>query len=327
MTRPERIVLVLPDGASAQRGELRRHALARGFRRFAVRREDALRLDGHRAVVPVHEVGRPSELAQVLGRLDRGETLAVRWTGDRVIPLESVVARRRRGGRAWVITSKLEQVPAALGALEHGADVVAVEIRDVADVDRLEQLIDVPRIGALDWRTAPIRRIEPVGSGDRVLVDTTRLLGPREGMLVGSSASFLFCVTSEATGSAFSAPRPFRVNAGAAHSYLLLADRSTRYLAELSPGDPVLVVGNAGAPSTARVGRLKTERRPLVMIEVDLGKTHPTIFVQEAETVRLMGMRAPKPVTELRRGDRIRGVRLPPARHLGAVVEEGVEER
>ncbi|CAM9935578.1 unnamed protein product, partial [Sphacelaria rigidula] len=33
--------------------------------------------------------------------------------------------------------------------------------------------------------------------------------------------------------------RPFRVNAGPVHSYALLADGSTKYLAELTAGDQV----------------------------------------------------------------------------------------
>jgi 3-dehydroquinate synthase II len=169
--------------------------------------------------------------------------------------------------------------------------------------------------------------VVPGGLGDRVIVDTTSLLAPEEGILVGSAASFLFLVASEAVGSTYTRPRPFRVNAGAAHSYTLLADGTTRYLSELEAGDPVLIVHADGHTRRVRVGRLKIERRPLVMVQAGVDGLRPTVFLQEAETVRLRSPSGAVATTDLVVGTRILGHSLPAARHLGTVVDETIQER
>jgi 3-dehydroquinate synthase II len=170
-------------------------------------------------------------------------------------------------------------------------------------------------------------RVVPAGVGDRVLVDTTSLLGPEEGLLVGSAAGYLYLVLSEAVGSRYTRPRPFRVNAGAAHSYTLLANGTTRYLSELDPGDALSIVRVDGTTRSVRVGRLKIERRPLVLVEGTVGDTVRTVFVQEAETVRLWTLTGAVAATALSAGQRLLGVSLPAARHLGTAVEETILER
>lgn len=339
----ERIVLV-PEVADelALRAVVER-ARRRGFHRFVVRSgtvfprepadevvtrdEEGLRAGPHDAPLPIHRVGDLPALDRALAATPEGGTLVVEWTADRVIPLESAVAHRGRRFRLWTFARGPAEVPAALGALEHGADRVLVTIRSVGELDALERAVEGPVPSGLAWTALPIVGLEPAGVGDRVIVDTTSLLAPDEGLLVGSAAAFLFQIASEAVGSAFSRPRPFRVNAGAAHSYVLMADGTTRYLAELGPGDAVLVAGPDDRARSVRVGRIKVERRPLLLVRAeDEGKAR-TVFVQEAETVRLVGPDGRHAVTKLARGATVRGVRLPPARHLGTAIEETIEER
>ncbi len=160
-----------------------------------------------------------------------------------------------------------------------------------------------------------------------MIVDTTSMLRPGEGLLVGSAAALLVHVASEAVGSRFTRPRPFRVNAGAAHLYTLLADGTTRYLSELVAGDAVLIAEPLGGIRSARVGRIKIERRPLTMVEVERGPRTYTAFLQEAETVRLSGEDSPIPTTQLADGMKVFGAAFPAARHLGGVVEETIDER
>ena len=179
----------------------------------------------------------------------------------------------------------------------------------------------------MPWEKIPIRRVVPAGTGDRVIVDTTSLLKPEEGILVGSSAALLFHVASEAVGSRYTRPRPFRVNAGAAHSYTLLANGDTRYLSELTPGDSILACTPNGGSRTVRVGRLKIERRPLVQVEGERDRRHFTVFLQEAETVRLSTESGPVAITDLQPGTLVWGAGLAAARHLGRAVEETIEER
>ncbi|MGD0250670.1 MAG: 3-dehydroquinate synthase II [Thermoplasmata archaeon] len=319
-------------------------ARRRGFRRFVVDTrtpftpevgEELLRRDGDRILVnesgagpiPIVSVGDEAGLARAVREVAPGAVLVIEWSGDRVIPLENAVAARGRRFELWAYARSPAEVPAALGALEHGADHVIVEAHLPSDIDTLEAVVEGPLPAGLDWTLVPVTTVRPVGIGDRVIVDTTSLLTSAEGMLVGSAAAFLFHVASEAVGSKFSRPRPFRVNAGSAHSYVLMADGSTRYLAELGPGDAVLVTEPRARARSVRVGRIKIERRPLVVVATVDESVQRTIFLQEAETVRVSTENGRVATTELGAGARVFGVRLPAARHLGHAVEETIEER
>ncbi len=342
MTRDR--VLIAPEAADeGTRAAIIDRARQRGFRRFVLRSatdggsvpgEETVRRTGDRlemgnsdGAVTIHRVGGVEDLDRVLAGAADGSTVAVEWTGDRIIPLENAIARRGSRFRLWTLARSAAEVPAALGALEHGADRVVVTVRSVDEVDRLERALEGTLPSDLAWITVPAASIRTAGVGDRVLVDTTSLLRPDEGLLVGSAAAFLFLVTSEAVGSAFSRPRPFRVNAGAAHSYVLMADGTTRYLAELAPGDSVFATPARGPARSVRVGRIKIERRPLVMVTIRDGERDRTVFLQEAETVRLASENGPVAVTELRPSAPLHGVRMAPARHLGTEVRETIEER
>ena len=338
----ERVVLE-PVGSSVEEVlELIRYCRRRGFARFLrsdreaergpdgseylERREGSITEPGGR-VVPIVNVQSQEDVDRAVEAGRTRGAVVVTWTTDRVIPLENLIARAQGRFSVWVRVDRLRDLSAMLGALEQGADRLLIEIRTPADVDRIESALDRVAIDPIPWELATVSRVAPAGQGDRVLVDTTSMLGPGEGILVGSAAAFLFHVRSEAIGSRFSNPRPFRVNAGAAHSYALLADGSTRYLSELSPGDPVLAAEAGGPGRSVRVGRIKIERRPLILVEVRRGDRAFTVFLQEAETVRLTAEAAGLPATEIAEGARIYAVPLPPARHLGGVVHESIEER
>jgi 3-dehydroquinate synthase II len=346
MNRDRLVVsLIAPDP------EVRSATLARarsaGLRRFAVPSMVGLRhrpgeewylFDGRAfaavpgrpggpAPLPFRTVGTASELAESLAIAERGGGVAIRWTGARVLPLESALSRSSPRTSIWVVTERPEEIDTALGALEVGADRVVVEVRDPASVDRLDALAGRERLSHLRWGSARVVEARPVGVSERVLVDTTALLDPSEGMLLGSSAALLVHVASEAEGSAFSRPRPFRVNAGSPHLYVLMADGTTRYLSELAAGDRLLVASPGRQGRAVGVGRIKVERRPMTMVRIRRSDREATIFVQEAETVRLSAIRRRVPVTELQTGEQLRTIDLPPARHLGDAVRESIEER
>lgn len=338
----ERIVIAPTAATAEERAATAHHATRRGFTRLLVRdaadltppegaailTRDETSVRGEDGVArPIVAVRDPSDLgvAGQAGRRAGGVVIA--WSAERVIPLENLIAEAHGRYPVWVIVDRLRDLPAMLGALEHGADTVVVEVASPADVDAVESALDEISTGRIPWELAEVTRSAAAGLGDRVIVDTTSLLGPKEGMLIGSSAAYLFHVVSEAVGSRFTRPRPFRVNAGAPHSYALLADGTTRYLSELVPGDAILVAEPEGRARSVRVGRLKIERRPMVLVEVaPAGRAH-TVFLQEAETVRLSGEHEAIPTTHLHPGTRVYGARFPPARHLGGVVEETIDER
>ncbi|MGA7845586.1 MAG: 3-dehydroquinate synthase II [Thermoplasmata archaeon] len=276
--------------------------------------------------VRLYRVRAPAELEPVVAALGRGEVSAVRWGAERVIPLETLVAARKVPGTLWVVTAETADIPAFLGALEHGADTIVVEVPSPEILDDLEHRLERSSV-RLHWEKIPIRSVAPAGTGDRVIVDTTSLLQPEEGILVGSAAAFLFHVASEAVGSRYTRPRPFRVNAGAAHLYTLLANGETRYLSELAPGDAILVCSPEGNTRSVRVGRIKIERRPLVLVQGEARGRRFTVFLQEAETVRLSTETGSVPTTDLQAGALAWGVPLAAGRHLGVAVDETVEER
>ncbi len=339
----ERVAIWIRAADASAVDRLLDRARRRGFRRFILPPDATARpLEGETVwsdlggtigrgagapAVPVRAVDSAATLSAALAHAPPGVPLALEWGGDRVIPLENAVAARSGLSEVWVVARGPREVPAALGALEHGADLVLVHLADPGEIDALDSALEAPPPADLDWAELPLVEVAPAGMGDRVLVDTTSILRPDEGLLVGSAAAFLFLVVSEAAGSAFSRPRPFRVNAGAAHSYVLRPDGTTRYLSELLPGDPLLVAAPSRPPRSVRVGRIKIERRPMVMAVGDDGGVRRTVFLQEAESVRLGGADGPVPATALAPGHAALGVRLPAARHLGQAIDEAIEER
>lgn len=115
------------------------------------------------------------------------------------------------------------------------------------------------------------------------------MLSPDEGCWIGSSAKVMPLVLSEAAASQHVPSRPFRINAGPVHSYVSMADNSTKYLSELEPGDQVLVYNSLeGTCRSFAVGRLKEEIRPCVLIKIETADGHEgQLFLQPAETFRL----------------------------------------
>jgi 3-dehydroquinate synthase II len=315
-------------------------AFRRGFRRFVAgplehlpegserigATAEAYHLEDRRTVLR-REVATPEELARAIRDGAAHGSVALRWTGDRVIPLENTLSENRTRLEVWVTTSRVSEVPSILGALEHGAAAVVVEMPHPDDVEQLEALLDARPHATLDWIVGKVVRVVPAGLSDRVLLDTTSLLGESEGFAIGSRASVLFHIRSEALGSAHSRPRRFRVNGGAPHSYVLMADGSTRYLSELESGEELLSVDASGRSRGVRVGRLKIERRPMVLIEATFGPERASIFLQEAETVRLSTNSGAVAATAIAPGGSVLLAILPRARHLGRVVEETIEER
>lgn len=342
----ERVWIALDDSEPVGTSGVAERARRRGFRRFVLpvgssftaeaddevvlRSDDHLEFPGAKGSplrVPIQRVGRPDDLEKLIRGASGSPIVAVEWTGERMIPLENLLAALPPTSRVWVVGASGSDASRFLGALERGADAVIVNVREPADLDSIEHGLDSAPDVPLSWESVEVTRVAPGGMGDRVLVDTTSLLGPDEGALVGSSAAFLLHVRSEAVGSRYTRPRPFRVNAGAAHSYVLLADGTTRYLSELVAADELLVASPGGETRSVRVGRLKLERRPLLLVEVARKERRFTVFVQDAETVRLSGDSGAVAATELHAGMRLWGVPQPPGRHLGQSIEETVEER
>jgi 3-dehydroquinate synthase II len=116
------------------------------------------------------------------------------------------------------------------------------------------------------------------------------------------------------------ASRPFRVNAGPVSLYVLSAQEKTNYLSELEAGHPVLVVNREGKTRPGCVGRIKIERRPMILIEAKWkGKLMKTIL-QNAETIRLVTRDGSRSVAELAPGNLVLARVEQGGRHYGTLV-------
>ncbi|OGP70378.1 MAG: 3-dehydroquinate synthase [Deltaproteobacteria bacterium RBG_13_58_19] len=257
-------------------------------------------------------------------RLARQGPVVVRTTDWTVIPLENLVAR---SNNLFVEVSDVEAARTALGVLEKGVDgLVVVEANPslIKDIARLIRESSPP----VELATALISRIRPLAMGDRVCVDTCTNMGPGEGMLVGNSSGGLFLVHAESLENPYVAPRPFRVNAGPVHAYIRVPGNKTRYLGELKAGDEVLVVNHQGRTQGAVVGRVKVERRPLMLVGAEIAGQEITTILQNAETIRLTrpGGEAVSIVT-LKPGDEVLVALEEAGRHFGHKVRETILER
>ena len=160
-------------------------------------------------------------------------------------------------------------------------------------------------------------------------VDLTSMLEHGEGMLVGSSANSMVLVHGETVESEFVPTRPFRVNAGAAHSYILKADGSTSYLSELKMGDEIMVLSDSDTARSAVVGRIKIERRPFVLFRWRDDKHNEAgTLLQQAETVRLVTAENKLvSITELDVGTILLGWSGGGGRHIGIPISAEVTEK
>ncbi len=296
-----------------------------GLARVRVLRLDGSGLhEGDRLVAPRVEIRTPEDQAKALQMAGRHEAVYVDARDWRVIPHENLIAAyRRKGTRLIARAADAQDAKLLLETLESGVDAAllpAEHARAAADLLRgasQETLVE-----------ARVTAVRPVGVGDRACLDTASLLAEDEGVLCGNASGGLFLVASEARESGYVAARPFRVNAGAVHAYVLSPGGRTRYLSELKAGDEVLAVGRSGHARRVILGRVKIERRPLLLVEAETpeGRRVATL-VQNAETIRLVGPQGTKSVVEIAPGDVVL-VRLDTGgRHFGMSVDETVVER
>jgi 3-dehydroquinate synthase II len=272
-------------------------------------------------VVSIAIQSKADEEEAVAG-LRAGKTVVLTH-GWEIIPVENILAQAEGLG---VEVSSLEQARLAAGILERGVDFVVVLPEAAAKLKAIVAELKLSE-GRLDLDTAVIEEILPVGLGHRVCVDTCSLLKTGQGMLVGNSSAFTFLVHAETEKNAYVAARPFRINAGAVHAYTLLPRNRTAYLGEIQAGREVLVVDAQGQTSLAVVGRSKVEIRPLILITASCGKQRGNIFLQNAETIRLVRPDgSPVSVVTLTCGDQVL-CRLDNAgRHFGMAIVEEISE-
>jgi len=250
----------------------------------------------------------------------------VRCPNWKVIPLENLIAGTRNKIHLLADVSTASEAQLALQTLELGADGIVITAASTRELESVGNFLlednSIPLI------KSKILGLKQIGQGARVCVDTCELMQPGEGILVGSQSAGLFLVEAEVHSNPHVEPRPFRVNAGPVSSYVLTPGMKTRYLSELRAGDEILIVNRSGATRTGHVGRVKIERRPMVVVQTETERRVFSIILQNAETVRLVSDLTSTPVSELKQGSIVLLRIEEGGRHFGTLVSnEMVIER
>lgn len=245
------------------------------------------------------------------------------------IPLEIVIAAAADADGAIITMAQTtEEAAVVFGCLQLGSDGVLMPGRNVGDATALKSTA-FGGTGELQLVELEVTAVTHIGMGDRACVDTCSYLGKDEGILVGSHSKGMILCVSETHPLPYMPTRPFRVNAGAIHSYTLADRGRTHYLSELTAGSKVLAVDTKGRTRTVAVGRVKIETRPLISIDaVAAGGQEVNLILQDDWHVRVLGPDdAVLNSTELRPGDRVLG-HLPTAdRHVGYPIDEFCHEQ
>ncbi|HTZ45665.1 MAG TPA: 3-dehydroquinate synthase II family protein [Jatrophihabitans sp.] len=240
------------------------------------------------------------------------------------IPLEIVIAAAAGAKGAIVVTvADAEEAEIVFGVLELGSEGVMMSGHEVGAAGGLA----AAALGSLDELGLVELTIEAtthIGMGDRACVDTCSYLRPDEGILVGSHSKGMILCVSETHPLPYMKTRPFRVNAGAIHSYTIAGGGRTQYLSELQAGSKVMAVDVKGRSRLVAVGRVKIESRPLISIDaVHANGQRVNLILQDDWHVRVLGPGgAVLNSTELKPGDVVLG-HLPTAdRHVGYPIDE-----
>jgi len=243
------------------------------------------------------------------------------WT---IIPLENIIAQ---GAKVVFPVTSREEAGVALTILETGVWGVLIRTDNPAVVKEITSF--AKGIGSqLAIREFTIKDVQKVSMGDRVCIDTITDMKPGEGMLIGNYSNAFFLVHSESVENPYVEPRPFRVNAGAVHAYILMPGGKTKYLDELKTGDEVLIVNSRGETFVSTVGRLKIEKRPMLNIVADVAGKDVSLILQNAETIRLTRPSGePVSVVQLSKGDKVLGYTEEGGRHFGFKIKETINEK
>lgn len=289
--------------------------------------EDPINLNGDTAQrVTIQEPEHQDDARAKLGTTD---VLIINTNDWDIIPLENLIAWANNSPtQLYAETRTLQEARTALTTLEHGTHGLVLATDDPALVKQIAPLLQSDE-ETIELEPATITNIQDAGMGDRVCADTTSLLDPNEGLLVGSQSNLFALVASEATEAGYVAARPFRVNAGAVHAYVLAPHNETHYLSEVNAGTPLLAVHENGDARRVVAGRAKIERRPMLLVTIQTqDQNEGTLVLQNAETIRLITPEnGPKSIAELEPGDTVLAHRgHDTGRHFGAPINETMHE-
>lgn len=309
------VTLALESGVDGLLADKKDHEAITSLGRAAVKAPE----DFH-----VVELNSKKDEEKAADSLKKGKMVLLK-NGWEIIPVENLLAQ---GDTLAVEVGSLDQARLAAGILERGVDTIVVQPEAAGELKQIVSELKLSQ-GTIELSPATITKVETVGLGHRVCVDTMSMLKTGQGMLVGNSSAFTFLVHAETEDNPYVAARPFRVNAGAVHAYAQMPGDKTNYLEEIKSGAEVLIVDAKGDTTLATVGRVKIEVRPMLLIEAEMKDSGAkgAVFLQNAETIRVVnGEGKPVSVVEVKEGDTILCRSDVAGRHFGMRIKEDITE-
>jgi 3-dehydroquinate synthase II len=325
-----------------ERKKLVSSALESGYVEIVIREEDkelkrigrfdAIILRGRDLILDDEKIGElveirsPGDLANAVALKDKVESVLIEAKDWKVIPLENLIAEFQRSNTRLIASAHTpEEARLFFETLEVGVSGVALTPLSAAKLRDFQKIAsqELPR---LELEKAMVTKISPLGVGDRVCLDTCSIMKVGEGMLIGSQSACLFLINSESMESEYVAARPFRVNAGPVHAYVLTPSGKTRYLSELMGGDEVMAVDSEGKCRNLVIGRSKIERRPLLLLEVKVEERRFSTILQNAETIRMCTPSGPMSISDLKVGQEVLVRVETGGRHFGTAIAETITE-
>ena len=303
--------------------------------------------EGNNLIMDQKNIGSIVDISSVKGQdfakglVGLAQWIILEFDNWKMIPIENLIAIcEGTGTKIAAKITKSVDVPGAAFALDIGIDAILInpkkELIDAAKIAKYQRQEQYQKYSANDeydeqiiMASSVISSVSNIKNSARYCIDLTTILQVGEGVLVGSSASSLALIHGETIPSEFVPTRPFRINAGSPHSYILMNDGKTKYISELKSGDEICIVKENGECRSGTIGRLKIEKRPFLQICWENNNDKPSnIFLQQAETVKLV---CPNnqivAVTEIKPGDKILTYNNEGQRHIGMKISSDVEER
>ncbi len=257
-------------------------------------------------------------------------TIIIQFESVTNIPLELILAYSQQyNNTICKLINNSEDGWVASMTMEMGSQAVLMKNNNIEELNKLKNKVESLSLNNIDIEELKVVGIQHVGMGDRVCVDTISKLDDDEGMIIGSTSSGGILVSSENHFLPYMDLRPFRVNAGAIHSYILCPDNTTKYLSELKAGDDVLAVNSAGRIRAVSVGRIKMEKRPMLLIKCESPKGETVnVIVQDDWHIRILSSKGTvKNSVLLKPNDVVLGYTMKKGRHLGVAIEETILEK
>lgn len=253
--------------------------------------------------------------------------LIVQFTDTTNIPLELLLAKLPETSILKHVSS-MQDGEVATQVMERGSDGFVISTSSTDEIIKINQFLEKETRGKVTLTEGCVVCTEHIGMGFRSCIDTTTLMEKNEGMLVGSLSHGALLVSSETHRLPYMDLRPFRVNAGAVHSYVWASDGETRYMTELRGGTKLLCVDTEGNTREVTVGRIETEARPLLLIEVEADGRRINVVVQDDWHIRLLGPEgAVLNASAIKPGDRVLAYLCQGGRHVGIQIKESIDEK